>query len=127
MSRPKDEFPDLADAMDLWREDTERVVARIDVHGALAEGDLADRVVAEALAARSSSLSSSLSMRGPSPARVRAYAAAAVILIGVGVVGTLLTRPLAAREARTPRWAVLGEEVIDELAQDPYYEPALGR
>ena len=38
---PKDEFPELEDAFELWREDAARTAQRIDVHG-----DLADRIVA---------------------------------------------------------------------------------
>ncbi len=111
---PKDEFPELADAFDLWREDAARTAQGIDVHG-----DLADRIVA-AVEAR------------PAPRVVstaaRWYAAAAVLLIGIGIGGTLVARSHAADEP-TPirRWATLDEELIHALATDPAYEPGLGR
>ena len=112
---PKDEFPELEDAFDLWREDVARTASRIDVHGALA-----DRVVA---AARQRA-----PLRAIGGSAARWYAAAAVLLIGIGVAGTLLARSRTHDEP-TPigRWATLDEELMQALASDPDFEPGLGR
>lgn len=117
--RPQDEFPELQDALDLWREDTARAAAGVDVYG-----DLADRVVA--------SVEGNPAGIAPpaTPTAARWYAAAAVLLIGIGITGTLVNRTADADGARKPtpirRWVALDEELIDALAQDPETEPRLG-
>ena len=64
MTRPSDrDEARLRAALDLWRDDAEREAARVDVHG-----DLADRVVGEALRR---------SQAAPPPTAARWYAAAA--------------------------------------------------
>lgn len=112
--RPRDEFPDLEEAMDVWREDAERAAMRVDVHGALA-----DRIVAD------------VERRGPSagvPTAARWYAAAAVLLIGAGIAGTLLARHRTPSEPPTiQRWATVETDLMDALASDPHFQPALGR
>lgn len=112
---PKDEFPELADAFDLWREDAARTARGIDVHG-----NLADRIIA-AVEAR------------PAPRVVstaaRWYAAAAVLLIGIGVTGTLLARTPTPTEPRAVHeLGDLDDELIHNfLVLDPAVEPGLGR
>ncbi len=116
MSRPKDEFPDLREAMDVWREDAARSGARFDVND-----DLVDKILADGhLAAESR-------QQVGAPAAARAYAAAALIVIGLGIVGTVLTQQARPDQPAAPRWAMLEEELIDVLTQDPRYEPGLGR
>jgi len=115
--RPQDEFPELQDAFDLWREDAARAAARVDVYG-----DLAERVVA-------SVEHGDAPMATPAgPAAARWYAAAAVLLIGIGITGTLINHSRGSDEP-TPirRWATLDEELIDALTQDPEFEPGFGR
>ena len=119
--RTRDGFPELEDAMALWREDAARAAARVDVHG-----DLADRVVAGVLD-RPTPVGAPRTT-APRSSAARWYAMAAVLLIGVGVAGTLVMRLQAADEP-TPirRWAAVEEELIDALARDPQSEPGLGR
>ena len=110
-----DEFRDLDDAFALWREDAERTAEQVDVHGALA-----DRIVA------------GVAQPDPSIAPMRAarwYAVAAMLLIGVGVAGTLLTRPTHQDTSRTlHQLGDLDEELINNFVViDPAYEPGLGR
>ena len=114
---PKDEFPELEDAFELWREDAARTAQRIDVHG-----DLADRIVAAV------ENDDPLRLAGASIRGARWYAAAAVLLLGIGITGTLLTRDRPQDEpTHIRRWATLDEELIHALATDPAYEPGLGR
>lgn len=106
--------PDLELAFDAWREDARRIADGVDVHGTLA-----DRIVAAAGEGRPA--------LAP-PRFARWYAAAAMLLIGVGVAGTLLSRQDAPAESPTviSRWNTL-DEISDALAQDPAFEPGLGR
>ncbi len=102
----------LPEAFDLWREDTARAAAQIDV-----AGDLADRVVAAARAGRPPRLV---------PAGARLYAAAAVLLMAVGITGTILARDTAASaSAGAPRWADLDDTLVNVLVDDPRYAPDL--
>ena len=117
MSRDRsheDPFDDLQDAMDLWREDAQRAAEGIDIHG-----DLADRVVADAL--RRPQLVSE------APAGALWYAAAAVLLIGVGIVGTLAVRQAAPARGDAPRWSNLDKAMIEKITQESGLEPSLGR
>ena len=108
---PAERGADLDAALDLWREDTARAAARIDV-----TGDLADRVVAAAERGRPLALA---------PAGARIYAAAAVLLIAVGIAGTLLARQPADATGHAVRFVDLEEATIDVVADDPKYAPGL--
>jgi hypothetical protein len=128
MSRPTDEFPELREAMDVWREDASRASARFDAEGDLVDTILSGKGLAEKILAEEGvSATSSHSHGSRAPAAARAYAAAALVLIGLGIVGTVLARQASAEKPAAPRWAMLEEELIDVLTQDPQYEPGLGR
>jgi antirestriction protein ArdC len=103
---------DLGAALDLWREDTARAAARVDV-----TGKLADRVVAAAEQGRPPMTLV--------PAGTRVYAAAAVLLIAVGVAGTLMARQPAPEVDHAVRFADFVKTYVEVLADDPGYYPDL--
>lgn len=108
---PAERGADLDAALDLWRDDTARAAARIDV-----TGDLAERVVAAAERGRPPTLA---------PAGARIYAAAAVLLIAVGIAGTLLARRPASAADHAVRFVDLENALVEVLADDPKYSPGL--
>lgn len=107
-----DEFDDLSEVLDLWREDAALAAAR-----AGGPEELADRVLARV-------------ERRPRPplaatAGARWYAAAAVVLFAVGVIGTVVTRVERAEAQPAPRWAAVEDDITDAVALDPRLAPSL--